>query len=76
MKIIAHRGAAGLALENTLESIKAALKLPVYAIEIDVRRTADGELILLHDHHTGHVSKKNAAGTELDSGRAARANPP
>ena len=58
MKIIAHRGAAGLALENTLESIKAALKLPVYAIEIDVRRTADGELILLHDHHTGHVSKK------------------
>lgn len=58
MKIIGHRGAAGLALENTLESIKAALRLPLYAIEIDVRRTADSELILLHDHHTGHVSNK------------------
>lgn len=58
MKIISHRGAAGLALENTTESIKAALKLPVYAIEIDIRRTVDGQLILLHDAHTGHVSNK------------------
>lgn len=58
MKIISHRGAAGLALENTLESIQAALRLPVYAIEIDLRRTADGQLVLLHDHHTGHVTKK------------------
>src|SRR6266542_23196 len=57
-KIISHRGAAGLALENSLESIKAALKLPVYAIEFDVRHTADGKLILLHDAHTGHVSNK------------------
>jgi glycerophosphoryl diester phosphodiesterase len=58
MKIIGHRGAKGLALENTLESIKAGLKLPIYAIEIDVRRTADGQLVVLHDHHTGHISKR------------------
>lgn len=57
-KIVSHRGAAGLALENSLESIKAALKLPVYAIEIDVRHTADGQLVLMHGHHTGHVSDK------------------
>lgn len=58
MKIISHRGAAGLALENTLESIRVALKYPVHAIEVDVRRTADGKLVLLHDHHTGHVAGK------------------
>lgn len=58
MKIIGHRGARGLALENTIESIKQALRLPIYAIEIDIRRTADGQLIVVHDHHTGHVSKR------------------
>lgn len=58
MKIISHRGAAGLALENSLEGIKAGLALPVYAIEVDVRRTADGKLILLHDPHTGYVANK------------------
>ncbi len=57
-KIIGHRGAAGLALENTIESIKVALQHKVDAIEIDVRRTQDGQLVLLHDAHTGHVSNK------------------
>jgi glycerophosphoryl diester phosphodiesterase len=55
-KIVSHRGAAGLALENSLESIKASLELPIYAIEIDVRITRDGQLVLLHDWHTGRVS--------------------
>lgn len=58
MKIISHRGAAGLALENSLESITAALKLPVYAIEVDIRQTKDNVLVLSHDYHTGRVAKK------------------
>lgn len=58
MKIISHRGAAGLALENSLESIRAALKLPVYAIEVDVRRTKDNILVLSHDPHTGRTADK------------------
>lgn len=57
-KIIGHRGAAGLALENTIKSINAALGLPIYGVEIDVKRTQDGKLIILHDTHTGHVSSK------------------
>lgn len=60
MKIIAHRGASGLALENTLEAIKEALKLRVDAIEFDVRRTKDKELILIHENHTGDVSDTKA----------------
>ena len=49
MKIIGHRGAAGLAPENTLAGIRAALEAGVDAIEFDIRKTLDGELVLCHD---------------------------
>lgn len=64
MKIIGHRGAAGLALENTLESIKAAIDAGVDAIEFDIRITKDGKLVLSHDRHTGRISKRSAHITE------------
>ncbi len=47
--IVGHRGAAGLEPENTIKSIKRALEIGVDIIEIDVRSTKDGALILLHD---------------------------
>jgi len=49
VKIIGHRGAKGLAPENTLAAIKKALQHHVDEIEIDVRVTKDGVAILLHD---------------------------
>lgn len=49
MKIVGHRGARGLAPENTLASIQAALDTHVDEIEIDVRVTKDGQTILNHD---------------------------
>lgn len=57
MKVIGHRGAAGLALENTLESIKAAKLAGVDAVEFDVRVTADGHFVLCHDSSVSRVSK-------------------
>lgn len=57
MKIIGHRGAAGLALENTVESLQAAIKAGVDAIEFDVRLTKDDKLVLNHDKHIGRVSE-------------------
>ena len=48
MQIIAHRGASGLAPENTLKAIRLALTLGAEAIEIDVQ-LADGELWVFHD---------------------------
>ncbi|USP11156.1 glycerophosphodiester phosphodiesterase [Aeromonas dhakensis] len=48
MQIIAHRGASGLAPENTLKAIRLALTLGAEAIEIDVQQ-ADGELWVFHD---------------------------
>lgn len=59
MKIIGHRGAAGLALENTTESIEAAIKAGVDAIEFDVRLTSDKKLVLSHDIHLGRVSEQS-----------------
>src|SRR5690606_30238191 len=50
--IIGHRGAAGLAPENTIASIKAARKAGVNLVELDVRITRDNELVLCHDPST------------------------
>lgn len=60
MKIIGHRGAAGLALENTLPSLELARLLGVDAIEFDVRKTKDNKLILCHDADLSDISKSNA----------------
>lgn len=49
MKIIGHRGARGLAPENTLASLRKALEHHVDMIEFDVRVTSDNVPILHHD---------------------------
>jgi glycerophosphoryl diester phosphodiesterase len=48
-KIIAHKGASGIAPENTLASFQAALDIGVDIIELDVRQTKDEEIIVFHD---------------------------
>ncbi len=47
--VIGHRGAAGLAPENTLSAFKKALSLGVDAIELDVQLSADKILVVYHD---------------------------
>ena len=46
--IFGHRGAAGLAPENTLASFARAVALGVDGVELDVQ-LADGELVVIHD---------------------------
>jgi glycerophosphoryl diester phosphodiesterase len=48
--VIGHRGAAGLAPENTLAAIQTAIDLGVDAVEFDIHRTSDGELVVIHDN--------------------------
>lgn len=48
MKIFAHRGASGLAPENTLSAIQLALDLPIDGVEIDVYPVED-DYIVVHD---------------------------
>lgn len=46
---IAHRGASGEAPENTLAAVRRAVDLGADMVEVDVRRTRDGVLVLMHD---------------------------
>jgi glycerophosphoryl diester phosphodiesterase len=48
MKIVGHRGAKGLAPENTIQSLETALKHNVDMIEVDVRLQGK-QLVLSHD---------------------------
>lgn len=47
--IIAHRGAKGMAPENTLAAFRSGLEQGCKGIELDVHLTADGEIIVCHD---------------------------
>lgn len=46
---IAHRGASGQAPENTLAAFSKALEIGADAIELDLHRTRDGHLVVIHN---------------------------
>jgi len=47
--VVAHRGAAGKAPENTLASVRQAIEDNADWIEIDVQESIDGEVVVVHD---------------------------
>ena len=47
--VVAHRGAAAAAPENTMEAYRLAVEMGTDAVELDVHLTADGKLVLMHD---------------------------
>ena len=47
--VAAHRGWSEKYPENTMEAYQAAIDLNVDQLEIDIRITKDGELVLIHD---------------------------
>ncbi|HDI31391.1 MAG TPA: glycerophosphodiester phosphodiesterase, partial [Thermofilum sp.] len=49
MIVIGHRGMRFVEPENTLRAIERALRCGVDAVEVDVRMTKDGRLVLMHD---------------------------
>ena len=48
-RVFGHRGAAGVAPENTRPSFALAAALGAAYLELDVHATADGEIVVLHD---------------------------
>ena len=48
--LIGHRGAAGLAPENTMASFRRACEIGVDGIELDVLLTSDGQIVVHHDY--------------------------
>jgi glycerophosphoryl diester phosphodiesterase len=51
--IVAHRGAWGEAPQNSLQAFEDAVALGCDAVELDVRRTSDGRLVVVHDARIG-----------------------
>ena len=52
VRVLAHRGANRLAPENTVEAMARALELGADGVELDVHRSADGQLVVRHDADT------------------------
>ncbi|MEO6060702.1 MAG: glycerophosphodiester phosphodiesterase family protein [Thermoflexales bacterium] len=47
--IVAHRGASSYATDNTIDSYTLAAAQGAQMIELDIRRTSDGQLLVFHD---------------------------
>jgi glycerophosphoryl diester phosphodiesterase len=54
--LVAHRGGARLAPENTLPAFDLADSLGADAFELDVHLTADGEVVVFHDDETTRLT--------------------
>lgn len=75
--IVGHRGAAGLAPENTLPALEAGFANGAHYVEVDVQRTTDGVLVIFHDdklerltNGTGIMAQKSLAELQaLDAGK-------
>lgn len=55
MIVIAHRGFSSRYPENTLPAIRAAMRLGVDMVEIDVQQTPDGIPIVFHDYRLDRI---------------------
>jgi glycerophosphoryl diester phosphodiesterase len=64
--VVSHRAHAGTHPENTLLGIRAALEDGVEAIEIDVRATRDGQLVLMHDTTMARTTGDRRGVAEVD----------
>ena len=62
---IGHRGAKAYEPENTLRSFKKALRLGVNAVELDVRRTKDNVLMVIHDEEVDKITDGSGLVKEL-----------
>jgi glycerophosphoryl diester phosphodiesterase len=61
----AHRGARGHAPENTLLAFALAFDLGAEAIECDVQRSRDGELVIIHDGTVNRTTDGTGAVAEM-----------
>jgi len=64
--VIAHRGANRQAPENTLAAFHLALDLGADLLELDVRQTRDGELVVIHDEYVNRTTDGAGAVKDLD----------
>ncbi len=64
--IVGHRGAAGLAPENTMASLKLAHQLGAGWLEVDIQRTRDRVLVVMHDATADRTTNGSGSIGEMD----------
>jgi len=62
---IGHRGARAYAPENTLTSFRKAIELGANAVEMDVRKTKDDKLVVIHDADVKRTTNGKGLVSEL-----------
>ena len=62
---IGHRGARAYEPENTLSSFRRAVELGVDAVELDVRKTKDNELVVIHNSDVNKTTDGSGAVSDL-----------
>lgn len=72
--VVAHRADWRFAPENSLAAIESSIRLGADVVELDVQKTKDGQLILMHDKTLDRTTtgKGKVAEWTLDSIRALR----
>jgi glycerophosphoryl diester phosphodiesterase len=70
--VVAHRGHSSVAPENTIAAIERAVAAGVRAVEFDVRRTADGAIVLMHDKTVERTTDGSGAVADLNLGELER----
>ncbi|WP_228991879.1 glycerophosphodiester phosphodiesterase [Streptomyces sp. DH8] len=66
IQVIAHRGASDEAPEHTLAAYRKAIEDGADALECDVRLTADGHLVCVHDRRVNRTSNGRGAVSALE----------
>lgn len=65
VRVIGHRGAAGVRPENTLPSFEHAVDVGVDAVEFDLQCTRDDELVVMHDPFVDRVTEGEGSVKEM-----------
>ncbi|MFG2224814.1 glycerophosphodiester phosphodiesterase [Streptomyces sp. NPDC048644] len=66
LSVVAHRGASDDAPEHTLAAYRKAIEDGADALECDVRLTADGQLVCVHDRRVNRTSNGRGAVSALE----------
>src|SRR5215510_13176508 len=66
ISVVAHRGASEDAPEHTLAAYRRAIEDGADALECDVRLTADGHLVCVHDRRVNRTSNGRGAVSALE----------
>lgn len=74
MLVIAHRGASAVEPENTLRAFERSIQMGAQMIELDLHRTRDGHIVVIHDDELSHTTNARGRVSHLSFDAVRRAD--